>query len=258
MGNIDISNLTFSYKNQKDNKPVLDNLNLQIKDGEFVCVLGHSGCGKSTLLNILAGLIVPDKGTITIDGRPLKGPGADRTIVFQNYSLFPWMTVRKNVFFGIQQAKKNLDKSKAYNIADSYLEKVDMAKAMDKYPHQLSGGMQQRVAIARSLAMDTEIILLDEPFGALDAKIKEELQQLLEQLWENSNNKKTIVFVTHNIEEAILLADRAVFMSNGQINKKTNISYPRPRNHDKVLKTDDYKCLKSKLLDWFYTDMGVG
>ncbi len=259
MSIIDIFHLTFSYKNNNRYETVLSDLNLQIKEGEFVCITGHSGCGKSTLLNILAGLLLPSSGRVVIDGNPLTGPGTERAVVFQHDSLFPWMTARKNVLFGIQQARRELKKSEAEELAEVYLKKVGMEKAMDKYPYQLSGGMQQRVAIARALAMDSKILLLDEPFGALDAKRRKELQQLLESLWDSRNGKKTVVFVTHDIEEAILLADRILFMRPGRIEADMMVPFSRPRtrNREKILSSMEYKLLKNKLTDLFYLDFDL-
>lgn len=257
MGAIDISHLTFTYGEHNKCNTVLYDLKLQIRDGEFVCIIGHSGCGKSTLLNILAGLLRPESGQVLIDGKPLTGPGTDRAVVFQHYSLFPWMTARKNVLFGIQQARKELKKDQAEELAELYLKKVGMEKDMDKYPYQLSGGMQQRVAIARALAMDAEILLLDEPFGALDAKNRTQLQQLLEHLWYGGSQRKTVIFVTHDIEEAILLADRIVFMRAGQIEAELIVPYSRPRKQEEILKSEDYEKLKSALLDLFYLDLEV-
>jgi NitT/TauT family transport system ATP-binding protein len=257
MGAIDISHLTYTYGEHNKCHNVLHNLNLQINDGEFICIIGHSGSGKSTLLNILAGLLRPRSGQVLIDDKPLAGPGTERAVVFQHYSLFPWMTARKNVLFGIQQARKELKKGQAEELVDLYLKKVGMEKDMDKYPYQLSGGMQQRVAIARALAMDAEILLLDEPFGALDAKNRTDLQQLLEHLWDGGSQRKTVVFVTHDIEEAILLADRIVFLRDGKIEAELTVPYSRPRKQEDMLKSDAYETLKSKLLDLFYLDLEV-
>lgn len=239
-----------------EEKLVLKHLNLTVDDGEFLCLVGHSGCGKSTTLRMLAGLQSPQGGSITIDGKPLCGPGLDRSVVFQNYSLFPWMTARKNVEFGIRQASvelgRGLQKAEIREIAEGYLAKVSMTKAADLYPYQLSGGMQQRVAIARALAMDTEILLFDEPFGALDVKTRRELQSLMESLWVSGEIRKTAVFVTHDIEEALLLADRVVFMSGGRFRDEFAVSAPRPRDTEAYLKTPEYELLRRRLMDLFY------
>lgn len=239
-----------------EDKLILKHLTLHVDDGEFLCLVGHSGCGKSTTLRILAGLQKPQGGRIAIDGKPLEGPGLDRSVVFQNYSLFPWMSVKKNVEFGIKQASdelgRNLGKQEISDIAMEYLAKVSMAKAADLYPYQLSGGMQQRVAIARALAMDTEIMLFDEPFGALDVKTRRELQLLMEELWMQDNVRKTAVFVTHDIEEALLLADRVVFMSGGRFRDEFAVDIPRPRDPDTLFEMDEYKRMRARLLDLFY------
>ena len=234
---------------------MLKHLDLEVADGEFLCLVGHSGCGKSTTLRILAGLQKPIAGTIETNGNPIEGPGLDRSVVFQNYSLFPWMTVKKNVEFGIKQASielsRGLSKGQMSDIADEYLTKVSMRKAADLYPYQLSGGMRQRVAIARALAMDTEVLLFDEPFGALDIKTRRELQMLMEDLWV-SGRKKTAVFVTHDIEEALLLADRIVFMSAGEFRDEFEVSAPRPRVPEVYFETPECKRMHAHLLDLFY------
>jgi len=254
MAAIDISHLSFAYKDQNQADLVLHDVDLHIKDGEFVCIIGHSGCGKSTLLNIVAGLLPPDGGQVEIGGRPIAGPSTDRAMVFQHYSLFPWMTAKNNVVFGIRQAKRTLKKNQAQQLAQEYLQKVGMEQAGAKYPYQLSGGMQQRVAIARALAMDSQILLLDEPFGALDAKRRAELQQLLADLWDAGSHRKTVIFVTHDIEEAILLADRIVFMRPGKIEAELTVPYARPRRPEEILGAASYETLKAKLLDLFYLD----
>lgn len=218
MSKLQIDNLSYAYGQEE----VLRGLNLTIEEGEFLCILGHSGCGKSTLLNLLAGLIKPCKGQILKDGKPLTGPGTDRGVVFQNYSLFPWMTVERNVIFAMEKTGR-FTKEEARVRAGEFLEKVDMTVHKKKYPYQLSGGMRQRTAIARALAMDADILLLDEPFGALDTKIRADLQKLLRELW-NQGEKKTIVFVTHDLEEAMILASRIVFIREGMIQEDITIS----------------------------------
>ncbi|MGI6545269.1 MAG: ABC transporter ATP-binding protein [Fastidiosipilaceae bacterium] len=249
MGAISISGLSFRY----DKGPiVLNNIDLDIDDGEFVCVLGASGCGKSTLLRLLSGLSLPTNGRICIDGVPVTGPGPDRMIVFQNYSLFPWLTALGNVEFAVKQANRNLSKAEIRRVSAEYLKKVGMWDAAKKYPYQLSGGMSQRVAIARALSMNTDILLLDEPFGALDAKIRKELHVLLESLWKTGDQKqKTVVFVTHDIEEAIRLADRIVFMRQGVIMDDMIISRPRPRTAIDTNKDEDYIAIKRHIMGLF-------
>lgn len=252
MNAIEIHGLSYKYPGTSTASPALNDINLNIREGEFVCVLGHSGCGKTTLIGLLAGLIQPTSGSISLYGQPLTGPGTDRAIVFQHYSLFPWMTALQNVRFCLKKAQPALSKQQAAQIAENYLRQVGMWDARSKFPYQLSGGMKQRVAIARALAMDARILLLDEPFGALDAKKRYELQRLLEQLWLNDQKLKTVVFVTHDIEEAILLADRIIFMSPGAIAAELDIPFPRPRDREQILRSASYDSLKQKLLSLFY------
>lgn len=235
---------------------VLKHLNLHVKDGEFLCLVGHSGCGKSTTLRILAGLQKPLGGKIFIGDEPLDGPGMNRSVVFQNYAIFPWMKAKQNVEFGIHQAAvelgRDLTKARIAEIADEYLAKVNMTKTADLYPYQLSGGMQQRVAIARALAMDTEILLFDEPFGALDIKTRRELQGLMEGLWMSDASRKTAIFVTHDVEEALLLADRVVFMSGGRFIDEFTLDIPRPRDPEAFFESDVYKERRAYLMELFY------
>jgi NitT/TauT family transport system ATP-binding protein len=201
---------------------------LTIARGEFVCLLGASGCGKSTLLRIAAGFEAATAGTVIVGDRPVTGPGPDRGMVFQDYGLFPWMTVRRNIGFG--PAVRGLKKAEVARIADRFVAMVGLNRFADAYPHQLSGGMKQRVAIARVLANDAKLVLMDEPFGALDAMTRERLQEELLDIWRSTG--LTVIFVTHSIEEAILLADRVVVMSPGpgRITEDRRIDLPRPRD----------------------------
>lgn len=251
---IEIKNVSFCYRDNNDVFLALEDIDLTIADGEFVCLIGHSGCGKSTLLSLLAGLNLPDAGTITIDGVPVKGPDSDRAMVFQHYSLFPWMTVSKNVTFSILHSRRRISKAQAKKKALKYLDEVGMADAANKYPFQLSGGMQQRVAIARALAMESDILLLDEPFGALDARNRVELQQLLLELWHSSNQRRTVVFVTHDLSEALLLADRVVFMRPKRLQQVVNVSFPRPRNLETLATDPQFRAMRNELMHLFYVD----
>lgn len=185
---IELESVDFKYPGNSTN--ILEDFNLTVEDGEFLCVIGHSGCGKSTLLRLVAGLDLPQKGEIRIDGSPITGPGAERTIVFQQYSLFPWLTVKKNVPVCAEKVMENTVKRNANARAELFLEKTGLRDHMDKYPYQLSGGMRQRTAIARALALDSPFLLLDEPFGALDTKIRKELQTLLKDLWEKESRRR--------------------------------------------------------------------
>lgn len=231
MAKIVIENVSFSYKDNFKSNEVFNDFNLEIKDGQFVCIIGKSGSGKSTLLSLIGGLKKPSKGKILIDDKIITKPGTDRAIVFQNYSLFPWMTAIENISFGIIQAKRARNEKEADFIAEKYLKQVDMLKDRDKYPYQLSGGMKQRIAIARAFAMNSEIFLLDEPFGALDAKNRQSLQKTIENLWlDGGEKRKTIVFITHEIEEAIILSDRIIVLNSGEVIEDIDIESPRPRN----------------------------
>ena len=174
---IEIRDVFFDYVQNKSKYEALKEINLNVKEGEFICILGSSGCGKSTLLSLLGGLNKPRSGEIRIDGKKIKGPGTDRAIVFQQYSLFPWLTVKGNVLFGIKQSGKKLSRKERNALAEKYVENVGLSGAKDRYPSQLSGGMKQRVAVARALALESDVLLLDEPFGAIDPKLRLELQE---------------------------------------------------------------------------------
>jgi NitT/TauT family transport system ATP-binding protein len=210
----------------------LARIDVAVEHGEFVCLIGASGCGKSTLLRIIAGFEEPTTGEVTVDGKPVTGPGSDRGMVFQDYALFPWMTVRQNIGFGPRQ--RQLPRREVEAIADEFVRLVGLEQAASRYPNQLSGGMKQRVAIARVLANHANILLMDEPFGALDALTREQLQHELLQIWARS--RVTILFVTHSVEEAALLADRVLVMSAGpgRIEADIRIDLPRPRDVSSV------------------------
>ncbi|HTW53065.1 MAG TPA: ABC transporter ATP-binding protein [Stellaceae bacterium] len=203
-------------------------VNLSVRHGEFICLIGASGCGKSTLLRMVGGFEVPTSGLVLMNGEPVMRPGPDRGMVFQDYGLFPWLSVRRNIGFG--PAARGIPKPQVEAIVDRFIAMIGLARFADAYPHQLSGGMKQRVAIARVLANDAAVILMDEPFGALDAMTRERLQSELLSLWEATG--LTVLFVTHAIEEAILLADRVVVMSPrpGRITADVPIRLPRPRD----------------------------
>ena len=258
MRKIEIKNLYAEYEDKDGNFQALKDVSFSVKEGEFVSVIGSSGCGKSTLLGILQGIIPPSSGNAFIDDLPITGPGTNRAVVFQHYSLFPWMTVRKNIAFGLKQAKKNLPRSERYAASNTFLKKVGLSGFEHKYPFQLSGGMQQRAAIARALAMDTDILLMDEPFGAIDAKNRTNMQDLLLSLWEGEGHskKKTVVFVTHDIDEAIFLSDRILMLSNspGQIAAEFDVHFPRPRIHSTIRETVEYINLRNKLMTLFYDE----
>lgn len=248
MPSIVFDNVSYSYVDANETFLALEDINLEIRDGEFLCLVGHSGCGKSTMLSLIAGLERPTKGRILLDGKPIEGPGPDRSIVFQSYSLFPWQTALKNVMFAMRQTNKQVDKAEIEARSRSLLEKVGVADAADRYPSQLSGGMRQRVAIARALAIDASTMLLDEPFGALDPMIRRRLQEMLLAQWEGACCK-TAVFVTHDIDEAIILADRIVFMEPKHIIKTFELPSDRSRDTDNL--DPELKAIKGEVLELF-------
>jgi NitT/TauT family transport system ATP-binding protein len=223
-----VENLNKTYISHGSQTSALVDINLQIEEGEFVCLLGPSGCGKSTLLKIIAGLIPATSGRITINGKPVSGPGPERAVVFQDYALFPWMTVRDNVEFGLEARK--LPVSERREVSKRLLKVVGLSDFAERFPHQLSGGMKQRVSIARALAVDPSLLLMDEPFGALDAQTRQLLQDELLRIWREY--RKTVVFVTHSIEEAIYLSDRIVVMTArpGRVKQIVMVSEARPRD----------------------------
>ena len=203
---------------------VLNNLCLTMEKGEFVCVLGKSGCGKSTLLNCLAGYLKPDKGSIRLDGEEIHGPGPERGVVFQQHALFPWRTVLKNVQFGLEiKGEKN-----ARETAMKYIDMVGLNGYENKYPSGLSGGMAQRVGIARALANDPEVLLMDEPLGALDALTRDSMRREIERIWKLT--EKTVLFITHSVPEAVFLADRVIILNKGKIQMDQRIDLPRSRD----------------------------
>jgi ABC-type nitrate/sulfonate/bicarbonate transport system ATPase subunit len=219
---------------------------LAVADNDFITILGPSGCGKSTLLRIVAGLDTPTAGRVLLDGAPVMGPGADRGMVFQSYTLFPWLTVRQNICFGLRE--KTMPQARQDEIAAHYIAKVGLAGFEHHYPKMLSGGMQQRTAIARALANDPKILLLDEPFGALDNQTRGLMQELLLAIWESE--KKTVLFVTHDIEEAIFMAGRVVVMSArpGRIKAEVAVDLAHPR-HYTVKTTPEFSALKARLTE---------
>ena len=234
MTKLKIDNVVKEYLGNKGNTVALNGVSLDIKENEFICVVGPSGCGKSTLLNIIAGLLEPTSGAVYLDGKKIEGTGVERGVVFQGYALFPWRTVLKNVMFGLEM--KRMPKDQAEKIAKKYIKAVGLEGFEHAYPKELSGGMRQRVAIARAYAADPEVLLLDEPFGALDAQTRVQLQSELLNTWEHE--KKTCFFITHDVDEAIILAQRVIIMSArpGRIKKIVDIDIPYPRTQ--ATKTD--------------------
>jgi ABC-type nitrate/sulfonate/bicarbonate transport system, ATPase component len=205
-------------------KYVLNDFTLDIKDGEFICILGKSGCGKSTLLNLIAGYLKSDNGNIIVNGKEVEGPSAERGVVFQQHALFPWYTVAQNIEFGLKIKKKKDSKE----IVNKYIDLIGLKGYENKYPSSLSGGMAQRVGIARALANNPEVLLMDEPLGALDAMTRDIMRKELIKIWKATN--KTIIFITHSVPEAVYLADRVVLLKEGKIELLEKIDIPRPRN----------------------------
>ena len=237
---LEIRNIIKTFSQGKQVLTAVDRVSLQIASNEFSCIVGPSGCGKSTLLNIAAGLTKATSGEILVEGNPVPGPGADRGMVFQNYTLFPWLSVAENVAFGLQI--KRMPKAKQTEKVDHYLNIVGLSDYAKAYPKTLSGGMKQRVAIARALANDPEVLLMDEPFGALDAQTKEQLQAFFHGLWQKT--PITVLMVTHDIEEAIFLSQRVFVMNrSGQIQETVYIDLPKHRDLDMKLTPQflDYK-----------------
>ncbi|MBC7415354.1 MAG: ABC transporter ATP-binding protein [Herminiimonas sp.] len=225
---LDIRGLSKQFEVNGASVDALAKVELVVQKGEFVCLIGASGCGKSTLLRIIAGFEKPTTGTVTMYGAPVTGPGADRGVVFQDYALFPWLTVIDNIAFGPHH--RGLSKEHARKAAEKYMEIVGLSAYAERFPAQLSGGMKQRVAIARVLANDADMLLMDEPFGALDALTREKLQEDLLEIWQRTG--LTIIFVTHSVEEAVLLSDRVVVMSAspGRIASDNPLPLARPRD----------------------------
>jgi NitT/TauT family transport system ATP-binding protein len=229
----------------------LDDVTVEVADADFVCIVGASGCGKSTLLNIMAGLIRPTAGTVEVGERPVEGPGVDRGMVFQSYTLFPWLRVRENVEFG--PSLKGVSKAERRRTADRLLEEMGLVEFARAYPRELSGGMKQRVAIARALANDPEVLLMDEPFGALDALTRAGAQRFLTEIWEQ--HRRTIAFVTHDIDEAIYLGDTVYVMSRrpGRIREIVQVDISRPRSLDDI-GTPRFAELKHHILSLIFED----
>jgi NitT/TauT family transport system ATP-binding protein len=221
-----------SFSTRSGEMLALDDIHLEIRAGEFVCIVGPSGCGKSTLLNLFAGLDQPSSGEVLVDNGRVNGPGTDRVVMFQEHGLFPWLTVRQNIEFGLRM--KGMASERRREIARYWLSVVRLEHFENSYIHQLSGGMKQRVSLARSLAMEPEVLLMDEPFSALDAQSRDQLHEELEQVW--TKTRKTILFVTHNVREAVRLGDRVVMMTfrPGRIKREFHITLPRQRHIEDI------------------------
>jgi NitT/TauT family transport system ATP-binding protein len=235
---------------------VLQDIELAIREGEFLSLLGPSGSGKTTLLRLLAGMASATSGRIVCRGKAVAGPGIDRGMVFQDYSLFPWMSLTENILLAIDRVNPGLGRPEKRELADEYLGLVGLADARKKYPFELSGGMQQRGAIARALALGSSFLLMDEPFGALDPLNRMKLQNLLTGLWIRSDPPRTVVFVTHDVDEALYLGDRVVILgsSPGRIIAEFSVDFPRPRSRSGFFKTAGFRELRDRVLESFRRD----
>jgi nitrate ABC transporter ATP-binding subunit len=250
---LSIDNVTKIYPTEDGPYTVLDGIDLQVYEGEFVCLIGHSGCGKSTLLNMVSGFNTPTTGSVTLQNRQITEPGPDRMMVFQNYCLLPWLTAYENIYLAVDSVKPYAPEAEKKAVVREHLNMVGLAEAADKKPGQLSGGMKQRVAIARALSIQPQILILDEPFGALDAITKEELQDELLEIWRE--HRVTVLMITHDIDEALYLADRLVMMTNGpaaKIGEVLDIPFDRPRNREKIMESSTYVELRNYALDFLY------
>lgn len=244
-----LNHVSKDYGHGAEAAEVLDNINLHIEEGEFVAIIGFSGSGKSTLISLIAGLLEPDQGEILLRGKQITGPGPDRGVVFQNYSLLPWFTVEENVALAVDQAHPNKSKKEKKQIIHKYIEMVNLTPALHKRPAELSGGMRQRVSVARALALNPEILLLDEPLSALDALTRATLQTEIERIW--SQEKKTVVLITNDVDEGILLADRIILLThapNATLGPEFIIPFKRPRDKGELNDNEAYKHLRNEIV----------
>ena len=257
---IEVRDMTVSFKTPKGVYTAVQDINLTVDRGEIITIIGHSGCGKSTLMNTISGMVKPSKGEVVANGKLVKGPGPDRGIVFQNYSLLPWMSVYQNILQAVDSVMTDKTKAEKIELVEQNLNMVNLWVHKDKLPGQLSGGMKQRVAIARAFAINPSVLLLDEPFGALDALTKGAMHIELLKLWNLDNRNKTIVMVTHDIEEAIFLSDRVVVMHNGPaatIREIVDVPIERPRNKKDIAHDPVYMDIHDRLLSLLFDKLSI-
>jgi len=251
-GFLEVENLVKSYPTQdKGEFTVLDNVNLTIGEDEYISVIGHSGCGKSTLLKIIGGFEKATSGSIRLDGKEIRKPGADRMMVFQNYSLLPWLTVRENIRLAVDEVLKNANRAEKISIVNEHLAMVNLTAAADKYPDEISGGMKQRVGIARALAIRPKMLLMDEPFGALDALTRGKLQRQVLDIWEH--NRQAVMMITHDVDEAIYMSDRIILMTNGpsaKIGEILTVPFEHPRDRMAMRNSTEYFELRNHALNF--------
>jgi len=239
------------YKPNGDQFVVLNGIDMTIGQKEYVSVIGHSGCGKSTLMRIVAGLEKPTSGLVTLEGKAIRRPGSERMMVFQGYALLPWLTVRENIRMAVDEVFKTMGHADKAAVVNEHIDMVKLSAAADKYPHELSGGMKQRVGVARALATRPKMLLLDEPFGALDALTRPKLQQDVLEIWRQ--HPQAVMMITHDVDEAIFMSDRVVMMTNGPsatIGQVLDIPLPRPRNYHELRESQDYYELRNHALDF--------
>ncbi|MCX5982545.1 MAG: ABC transporter ATP-binding protein [Nostocales cyanobacterium LacPavin_0920_SED1_MAG_38_18] len=251
-GFLEIENLVKSYPTQDKGKfTVLDHVNLTIKEDEYISVIGHSGCGKSTLLKIIGGFEKATSGSVRLDGKEIRKPGADRMMVFQNYSLLPWLTVRENIRLAVDEVLKNANRAEKISIVNEHLAMVNLTPAADKYPDEISGGMKQRVGIARALAIRPKMLLMDEPFGALDALTRGKLQRQVLDIWEH--HRQAVMMITHDVDEAIYMSDRIILMTNGpsaKIGEILTVPFEHPRDRVAMRNSTEYFELRNHALNF--------
>ncbi|PSR15869.1 bacitracin ABC transporter ATP-binding protein [filamentous cyanobacterium CCP3] len=248
-----IDNLSKVYPTATGDFVVLDGISLAVNEGEFVCVIGHSGCGKSTLLDMVAGFRQPTEGEVRLQTQTISEPGPDRMVVFQNYSLLPWLTAYENIYLGVNSVFPNKPEAAKKHIVMEHLEMVGLADVANKKPSALSGGMKQRVCIARALALRPKVLILDEPFGALDPITREELQEELLKIWQD--HQITVLMITHDIDEALFLSDRVVMMTNGpaaKIGEVMQVPFARPRDRARMMEDPKFYELRNEALDFLY------
>ena len=253
MAFLELNNLGKSY----ERNDVLKNIDLHIEEGEFVAIIGFSGSGKTTLISLIAGLLKPDEGEVVLKGEPVSAPGADRGVVFQNYALLPWLSVYENVALAVDHLFSDWSVAKRQGHIKKYIEMVHLTPASDKRPAELSGGMRQRVAVARALAMNPEILLLDEPLSALDALTRGTLQREIEKIW--SQNRKTVIMITNDVDEGLLLADRIIPLNPGPratLGPIFPVSFKRPRDKVKMNQDPEYKKLRNTIINYLM-DVGL-
>ncbi|MFC6766963.1 ABC transporter ATP-binding protein [Natrinema soli] len=244
-GRVTVSSIEKIYQSENERTKAIDDLSFESEGGEFLSVVGPSGCGKSTLLYLIAGFLEPSSGTIAVDGNEIHGPGTDRGVVFQDYALFPWRTVMDNVTYGLEE--QNIPKDERQETAQRFIDMMGLDGFEDKYPKELSGGMKQRVALARTLAYDPQILLMDEPFGALDQPLRESLQDHLLDIWRELG--KTIIFITHDVEEAVYLSEKVMIMTQHPGTKKAvlDIDIDRTGTREEIITSDEYAEQKNRV-----------